>query len=291
METAWSNTKHTIDVAKDRIEAQEFRAIFGSESVSDAVVAISHGELIHVSTAILVARSPYFKSLIAFNSSTKAARESADHKYKIDWTEHSSDVARELLHFLYTGQCSVLDEHVDELLDLAAQVFVQNQRFESLLSALLDSMLRSKPRRTNLTNIETTTILERMIEHSDSLPAESTVVSSTLQALGGAALLWKPLFAVPLSVHVEVLTQTQPHASMADLKLVQEGTLLLLLHELTQKAAVKHRRTSTALLTKGTWHKDTDMNSLDDVFSLEHRVDTATTTAAAAAAAAQLAQA
>jgi BTB/POZ domain len=247
METAWSNTTHTVNVAKDFKEAEDFRAIFDIESISEAVLNCPHGELIHVSTAMLVARSPYFKSLFAFNGSANVARDLASHKYKIDWTEHNAHVARELLCFLYTGQCSVHDEHVDKLLDLAAQVFVQSQRFESLLSALIHSMLKSKAKKA-LNCLETTTVLERLDERSDSLPAESTLVSSTVQALGGAALLWKRLFAVPLSVHIEVLTLAQPHISMDNLKLVEESTLLLLLHELTKKPAAKASRTGIELM-------------------------------------------
>jgi hypothetical protein len=100
-------------------------------------------------------------------------------------------------------------------------------------------------------------VLERLVERSDSLPAESTLVSTTLQALGGATVLWKRLFAVPLSIHTEALTLAQPHSSMDNLKLVEKSTLLLLLHELTKTPAVKASRTgATPLLTNGSWHSD-----------------------------------
>eukprot|EP00953_Heterococcus_sp_UTEX-ZZ885_P000893 999-Heterococcus_DN1.PRE.2 len=240
METAWSNTTHTVNVAKDFKEAEEYRAIFDSESISDAVVSCPHGKLIHVSTAMLVARSPYFKSLFAFNGSANVARDSASHKYKIDWTEHNAHVARELLRFLYTGQCAVHDEHVDELLDLAAQVFVQSERFEHLLSAVMDEMLKdisSTACIVRLMGSEATVILQRLVKHVDSLPAESSVVSKTLHRLGEARLVWNREFDVPMSADIEVLKMTQTDKNMSLLKEVDERTVRVMLHWVIQDTA------------------------------------------------------
>jgi BTB/POZ domain len=234
LETVWANTTYKLSVAAD-----EFGALFDCEDVSDAIVLFADGEPVYASKAVLVARSPYFKSLISFNTKMTALKELAAQKCKIDWTEHNADVARELLRFLYTGQCSVHDKHVDELLDLAAQVFVQTQRFELLLSAVMEGMQDASKRIwLRLTGSEATVILQRLFKHADSLPAGSSVVRNTLHLLGDAKRVWNRMFAVPMPVVIEVLKMTQTSQQMSLLKEVDERTVHSMLHWVIQDTAI-----------------------------------------------------
>jgi BTB/POZ domain len=245
MKTAWSNTAHALGTMKDA-EAEELAAVFDDEDISDTVVLCKGGN-VYVCKTLLVARSPYFKSLIAFNSNANAVKRSADLKYKIDWTAHSSEVARALLLYLYTGKCTVHDQRIDDLIDLAAQVFVKTQRFELLLATLMDSMLRRKNAKEQ-TRCEINTMLERMFKHTDSLPGGTGFVNTVLQCLGGGADLWRKVFTVPMTVDVAVLKRLKSDNCMQELAQVEESTVLALLQWATQLRSADDKLTDTRIV-------------------------------------------
>jgi BTB/POZ domain len=221
---------HTLGAVQGADE--ELAAVFDVEDASDKVVLSRDGN-VYVCKALLVARSPYFKSLMTFNSSAGAVKRSADFKYKIDWTRHSSDVVRALLLYLYTSKCVVRDQHIDELISLAAQVFVKSQRFEHVLSTLMDSMLKMKDQQA-LSCPETNNMLERMYEHKDSLLDDSAFFADMLQRVGGGANLWKAVFALPMEVDVAVLQKLKKSQRMQRLAQVTESTVFTLLQWATQ---------------------------------------------------------
>jgi BTB/POZ domain/mbt repeat len=225
MKTAWCNTTHTLGAVQGADE--EFAAVFDVEDVSDTVVACRDGN-VYVGKTLLAARAPYFKSLIAFNSNAGADKQSTDQKYKIDWTAHSSEMARALLLYLYTGKCTVHDQHIDDLIDLAAQVFVKSQRFERMVAALMHSMLRTKYEK-DLTRCEINNMLERMYKHTDSLPDGTAFATTVLKRLGGGAHIWRQVFTVPMTVDVAALKKPRSDNRMQELAQVTECTVLALL--------------------------------------------------------------
>jgi BTB/POZ domain len=192
-----SNETEKITIVSSSAASRGMLAVFDEQHLSDATVACGTGQqqrTIYISRAIVTAGSPYFERLFAFNAAA-----CNDHKHGqsavsevISWPDHKPEIACAVLQYLYSDTCSFDRSYTDEVLNLAAQVFLNNFKFEALLTQILKASI-VRWGCASIPSDEKVSMLHRLYLHESLLSADSFLVHSTEQQLGGRSGIWAQL--------------------------------------------------------------------------------------------------
>jgi BTB/POZ domain len=141
-----SNETENVTIVSSSAASRGMLAVFDQQHLSDATV-VCGGEqqqrTIYISRAIVAAGSPYFERLFAFNAAACNDQKHGQSAVSgvISWPDHKPEVACAVLQCLYSDTCSFDRSYTDEVLNLAAQVFLNNYKFEALLSQILKASI------------------------------------------------------------------------------------------------------------------------------------------------------
>jgi BTB/POZ domain len=186
--TGSSTSRERVTIVSSSAASHGMLAVFNQQHLPDATVVCGSGQQqrwIYTSRAIVAAGSPYFERLFAFNAAAKNAVQEAT---SISWPDHKPEVARAVLQYLYSDTCSFERSYTDEVLNLAAQMVFNNFKFE----ALLTQILKASTMRWGcaIPFDEKVSMLHRLYLHESLLSADSFLVHSTEQQLGGRCGIW-----------------------------------------------------------------------------------------------------
>jgi mbt repeat len=117
------------------------------------------------------------------------SKSAAPEATSIDWPDQKPEVACAVLQYLYSDTCSFDRSHNDEVINLAAQVFLNNFKFEALLTRILKASVARWGCAT-MPFDEKVSMLHRLYLHESLLSADTFLAHSTEQQLGGRAGIW-----------------------------------------------------------------------------------------------------